>query len=408
MNTSVSTEYLSTGNQLGSAGKRLESIDLLRGLVMILMALDHTRDYFHNDAFLFAAEDLSKTNMVLFFTRWITHYCAPVFVFLSGISAYLQRGRKTKKELSAFLFTRGLWLILVELVFVALFRTFNLHFIFNNLQVIWAIGVSMAVLAGLIYLPLKVILGIAVVILAGHNLLDTVHVPGNGAVSFLWSVLHDPKVFTYGDHIIRVAYPVLPWIGVMALGYAVGCLYDHEFSSRRRKILLVQYGLGCMLAFILLRIGNFYGDAHHWQLQNTAAFSFLSFINVTKYPPSLLYTLVTIGPAMIFLGLAEKKMGSFSRKIIVFGRVPMFYYLAHILLIHLLALAGVYIQGHPLTDMVLSTSVLAAPALKGYGFSLPVVYLVWVLVVVMLYPLCKRFGLYKQQHQRRKKWLSYL
>ncbi len=387
---------------------RLESIDLLRGIVMIIMALDHTRDFFHNDAFRFNPEDLSQTNPVLFFTRWITHFCAPVFVFLAGTSACLYGIKRTRKELSFFLLTRGLWLVFIELFILSLLRSFNLSFHFVHLQVIWAIGISMIVLAALIYIKWYFVFLMGIVLIAGHNLLDGVHVAGNGGLSLLWSLLHEPARFTYGRFTINVLYPLLPWIGTMAIGYCAGILFTREFDRAKRKRILLWLGSGAIFLFIILRSVNVYGEAAHWSFQKNTLFTILSFINVTKYPPSLLYLLVTLGPALIVLALTEGPLNALTRKVAVFGRVSMFYYLAHFFLIHLLAVGGAVILGYHWSDMILSGRVNAAPQLKGYGFDLPVVYAVWALVIGVLYPVCKWFDRYKRTHLPQNKWLSYL
>jgi uncharacterized membrane protein len=388
--------------------RRFESIDLLRGIVMIIMALDHTRDYFHNSAFIFSPEDLSQTSIPLFFTRWVTHYCAPVFVFLAGISAYLSGRKKNRKELSYFLLTRGLWLVFVELFIIVLFRSFNPTYHYLNLQVIWAIGVSMMVLAAFIYANRLFILFTGVVLIAAHNLLDGVHMPGNGVASFCWSLLHDPGAFTTDRFVITVRYPVLPWIGIMLVGYYFGSLYIPGVKPEKRKDILFLTGISAIGLFIMLRATNFYGDAALWSTQKNVVYTFMSFLNVTKYPPSLLYTLMTLGPACIFLAFAEKPRKAFAERMMVFGRVPMFYYLAHILLIHLLAVVGAVISGYKWSDMVLTTAVNAAPQLKGYGFNLVIVYLIWIELIVVLYPVCRWFDRYKKANIQRHKWLSYL
>jgi uncharacterized membrane protein len=384
--------------------KRIESIDLLRGTVMVIMALDHVRDYFHRDAFIYQPEDLSKTNILLFFTRFITHYCAPVFVFLAGASAYLYGTKKSKKELSIFLLTRGLWLILIELFILSLFRTFNPAYVYVHLQVIWVIGISMIVLSAIIYTSRTFMLVTGVLLIAAHNLLDNVHIPG----SFLWSLLHDAGYFKFGRFLVYSHYPMLPWIGIMVTGYCFGQIYLPGYDAVKRKYILLTLGFCSIALFIILRSGNFYGDPAHWSLQKNAAFSFLSFINVTKYPPSLLYTLITLGPALIFLALAEKPLNALATKLVIFGRVPMFYYLAHILLIHILATIAAIITGYSFSDMVLTSSVQSAPSLKGYGFGLLTVYAVWILLIMMLYPLCRWFEQYKRTHVATKWWLSYL
>ncbi len=387
--------------------KRVESIDLLRGIVMIIMSLDHVRDYFNNTAFLYSPTDLLQTTPILFFTRWITHFCAPVFVFLAGISAHLFGAKKNKATLSFFLFTRGLWLIIAELFIVTFEWTFNPTYPFFNLQVLWATGVSMIILSGLIYMKKYFIFITGIFIIAGHNLLDNFHVNGNDVTSFLWALLHERGNFTFGNFSFSILYPVLPWIGIMAVGYSLGSLYNPFYDSKRRQRILLFSGYAAIILFIILRAGNFYGDAAHWSLLKDAVFSLLSFLNVTKYPPSLLYILITLGPALIFFSLAEKPLNRAASIIIIFGRVPMFYYMVHILLIHLLAVVGAIILGYHWLDMILSTRINAAPQLKGYGFNLIIVYIIWIALIIILYPLCKWFDKYKRSNQSTKWWLSY-
>jgi uncharacterized membrane protein len=387
--------------------KRIESIDLLRGIVMIIMALDHVRDYFHHDAFLYDPADFTRTSAGLFFTRFITHYCAPVFVFLAGISAYLYGAKKSKGELSFYLFTRGLWLVFIELFILSLFKTFNPFYTYVNLQVIWAIGICMMALSAIIYMPKQFMFFTGAIIVACHNMLDGIHIPGNNLLAFFWSVLHEPNYFTLGSHYIHVFYPVLPWLGIMCLGYYAGNLYVPGYDPVKRKRILLSTGIGAIALFILLRSGNWYGDAATWSVQKNTMFSLLSFLKVTKYPPSLLYILITLGPALIFLAFAEKPLNALTRKIVIFGRVPMFYYLLHFLLIHTLASIAALLTGYP-AMVVLSNTVDAIPGLKGYGFSLITVYAVWIALILMLYPFCKWFERYKREHQFEKQWLSYL
>jgi uncharacterized membrane protein len=389
-------------------GMRLQSIDVLRGTVMIIMAIDHVRDYFHSEAFLYSPTDLSRTTVPLFLTRFITHYCAPVFIFLAGVSAYLYGSKRSKKELSFFLFSRGVWLIAAELFIVTLFQTFNPHYPFFNLQVIWATGVCMVVLSAMIYLNKSIILTLALLLIAGHNLLDAVHVPGIGVPSFAWSVLHEPGDFRFGNFLFSVKYPVLPWIGIMALGYCLGSLYAYNYDAERRKNMLLFLGVITIILFILLRLSNVYGDAGHWAIQKNFMLSLLSFLNVTKYPPSFLYTLITLGPALIFLSLAEKPLNRCTAIVATFGRVPLFYYLVHFFLIHLMAIVGAVFLGYDWQDMILSVRINTSPALKGYGFNLPTVYMVWALLLIILYPLCKWFDRFKRANLTKYKWLSYL
>jgi uncharacterized membrane protein len=376
---------------------------------MIIMALDHVRAYFSRGAFLYDPTDLAKTTIPLFFTRWITHFCAPVFVFLAGISAHLYGARKKRKDLAFFLLTRGGWLLFAELFIVGLGWYFNPLYPYFNLQVIWTIGCSMIALAGLIYLPIRLILVIGLGIIAGHNLLDGIHIPGNSPSAIGWGLLHDGGNFHIGHIPVFIHYPILPWIGIMAVGYCAGYLYRPIVKTGDRISLLFCLGAGAITLFIVLRALNSYGESHPWSLQPDPAYSLLSFLNLTKYPPSLLYTLMTLGPAMLFLALSEPIRNSWSTKIQVVGRVPMFYYLAHIYLIHFLAVAGTAISIHNWKIMFfLHGSPTRLPALKGYGFNLPTVYCVWLTVILLLYPLCKRFDQYKRKHHSTKWWLSYL
>jgi uncharacterized membrane protein len=395
-----------TAGAPGGKPRRIESIDLLRGIVMIIMALDHARDYFNRDAYLYDPTDMTKTNDFLFFTRWITHFCAPTFMLLAGISACLYGLKKGPKAASFFLFTRGAWLIFVELFIVTVGWTFNVHFTFYILQVIWAFGVAMIALSALIRLPRTALLVIAIILIAGHNLLDGIHVAGNGLPAVGWSFLHEFHYFGYPHFSFVIGYPILPWIGLITLGYYLGSLYNPDITPENRRKLLSRIGLTFIAGFVVLRAAGIYGDPNPWE---TLHHPFLSFFNVTKYPPSLEYVLMTIGPALLFLAFAEKPLNAFTSKLVVFGRVPFFYYLIHIYILHGLAVIAVLYQGHPAADMTNITAwVTSAPALKGYGFNLGVVYGVWLLVVIGLYPLCKWFDGYKRAHQAQKPWLSYL
>jgi uncharacterized membrane protein len=390
--------------------RRIESIDLLRGAIMIVMALDHVRDYFHAYSYVYDPTDLQHTTGPIFFTRWITHFCAPVFMLLAGVSACLYGRKNGRKALSFFLFTRGCWLVLLELFIVTLEWTFNPHYPYFILQVIWAFGISMMILSLLVYLPRPLLLLLGILLVAGHNTLDTIHVDGNSVPALLWSLLHQPNFagFHFGFFNPLVGYPVLPWIGIMTLGYCLGNLYSPETDMEVRKTTLRGLGIGAIILFILLRWTNVYGDASHWSTQKNVLFTIFSFVNTTKYPPSLLYALMTLGPALLFLSFAEAPLNKLTRKITVFGRVPMFFYLLHIPLIHGMAILAAMLSKHPAGDMVnLINWVTANPQLKGYGFSLWIVYPVWIVAVLLLYPLCVRFGEYKRAHSAEKKWLSY-
>jgi uncharacterized membrane protein len=384
---------------------RVTSIDLLRGLVMIIMALDHVRDYFHADAYLYDPTDLTKTSVVLFFTRFITHFCAPTFMLLSGTSAYLVGVRKGKKALTNFLFTRGLWLVFLELTVVNFGWFFDIHYSNTGTLVIWALGVSMIVLSGLIHLPKAAILTISLAMIFGHNLLDNYHVT-SGFGRYVWSVLHEANVFQFKGVAWFALYPLIPWVGVMALGYCLGTWYNSVDAAIRRKWLLTA-GLGSIVLFAALRYTNWYGDAALWSKQSSASFTLLSFLNVSKYPPSLLYLLVTLGPAMVFLSLTEKSNGWLSKQVQVIGRVPMFYYLVHIYLIHLGAMVAAQLTaGHRWSDMLLVTWMNFDPKLHGFGVGLGATYLVWAGLILLLYFPCRWYDTYKRTH--RQWWLSYL
>jgi len=387
---------------------RVESIDMLRGAVMIVMALDHVRVFLHDAAYLHSPTDLSRTSAILFITRWVTHFCAPTFVFLAGISACLYGARAGRKELSFFLATRGAWLVFIELFVLSLFRTFNPTYAYFNLQVIWTIGLSMIALSALVYLDRRALLLLSAVLIAGHNLLDGVHVAGEGVTSFLWAVLHETHVFTLGRVTVRVMYPLLPWLGTMGAGYCFGRLYLADYDAARRRKILLWAGLSATVLFVALRFANVYGDAALWSTRDTATFTLLSFLNVTKYPPSLLYLLMTLGPALTFLALTERSSNTVTAPVTVFGRVAMFYYLAPILLIHVAATVLAPLCGHAMADMVLSSAPSDAPSLKGYGLGLPTVYVLWLGLVLVLYPCCRWYDSYKRRHQSTRWWLSYL
>ena len=388
--------------------RRITSIDLLRGFIMIIMALDHVRDYFHADAFLYDPLDLNQTSVVLYFTRWITHFCAPIFVLLAGTSAFLSGQRKTKRELAAFLVKRGIWLIILEETAINFSWFFNTHFTFFIFGVIWVLGLSMICLAALIFLPWKWILGIGLLMVFGHNLLDTVHFNGHNLAGFLWGAIHERKTFAIGDARIGEGYQFIPWAGVMAIGYCLGKIFSNGFDPTRRKKILLQLGIGSWILFIILRSINVYGNLYPWTPQTSGVRTFLSFLNITKYPPSLDYLLVTEGFAFIFMALTENISNRLTNIISVYGRVPMFYYIIHIWLIHLFAMVLVVLQGHPWTDMTGFTGwVDGMPNLKGYGLPLSAVYIIWIALVAILYPLCKKYDRYKSSHKDIW-WLSYL
>jgi uncharacterized membrane protein len=379
---------------------RIESIDVVRGVIMILMALDHVRDFFGKSGF--DPTDPATTTIPLFFTRWITHFCAPVFFLLTGTGAYLALGRKTKRELSQFLFTRGLWLIVLELTVTrCLGWQFNFDYHLTLLLVLWALGWAMIVLSAMVYLPAWAATTFGVVMIAGHNLFDSVD-----SANPLWTILHSPNfILNSPRRIIFVTYVLIPWVGVTAAGYGLGQIY--RWPSSRRRAFLLPLGLGLTAAFLILRGLNVYGNPFPWSTQRSAAFTVLSFLNTTKYPPSLLYLLMTLGPAMLFLWAVDTGTPRWLRPAVTIGKVPMFYYLLHIPLIHLLAVGACYLKYGQTHWMFESPGLDDFPITKpnGWGYSLPLVYLVWVFVVLALYPLCRWFAGLKQR--RSDAWLSY-
>jgi len=379
---------------------RVESVDLVRGVIMILMALDHTRDFFgipgQNPV------DLTTATAALFFTRWVTHFCAPVFFLLTGTGAYLQLRRKSRAELSRFLLTRGIWLIFLEIVVLrCLSYQFNFDYRVTILLVIWALGWAMITLSALVRLPASVVTAFGAIMIVGHNLLDWVK-----SASPLWSILHAPGfVVNTPDHVVFVAYPLIPWIGVTAVGYGLGQVY--AWDAGRRRSFLLRVGLGLSAAFIVIRAINIYGDPNRWTVQKSALFTMLSFLNTTKYPPSLLFLLMTLGPALVLLLAVDARTPRALRPALVIGKVPLFYYVLHFTLIHLLAVATCYARYGSAHWMFESPDLGHYPFTPppGWGFSLPVVYLVWAIVVTTMYPLCKWYAGFKQR--RNSPWLSY-
>jgi uncharacterized membrane protein len=383
---------------------RIASLDLLKGLVMVIMALDHTRDYFHHGSFLFDPADPEKTNLALFITRWITHYCAPAFSFLAGVSAFLAGRKKSKNELSAFLLKRGIWLVVIEVTVVNFGWRFDIYFESIGLLVIWSLGISMILLAALVHMELKYILLFSLLMIFGHNLLDYVDVAG----SHLWSILHEREGFQILNGLtIRVVYPIIPWIGVMSLGYYFGQYYDRNIEPAKRQKLFLTVGWLAIGLFIIVRGVNQYGNPDHWSSYGTLLQTLYSFLNPSKYPPSLTYLLMTLGPSFVFLATTEKVRGRVVDFFIIFGKVPFFYYILHIYFIHFFALILAQATGFGWKAMVIRGFVSNNSELIGYGLDLWLVYLIWVAIVLMLFPLCKRFSVYKLEHTDQW-WLSYL
>ncbi len=374
--------------------ERLASIDVLRGVVIVLMALDHVRDYFTSARF--DPLDLAQTTPALFATRWVTHFCAPIFVLLAGTSAYLIAQRMPRAQVSGFLAKRGIWLVALEFSVVLFAWSFRIDYPFGLImQVIWAIGASMLVLALLVHLPTWAVAAIGLALVAGHNLLDPIQPASFGAWAPLWNVLHVQGPVPWGF----VAYPIIPWIGIMALGYALGGVFTWEPARRQRALLLL--GAGALAAFVVLRLVNGYGDPKPWTPQASPLLTFFSFIDVAKYPPSLAYALVTLGPGLIALAALECARGPVSVFFETYGRVPLFAYVVHVVLAHLFAVVVALATGFGSATLGIYFTY---PPSWGYGLA--GVYLVWIVVLAVLYPMCRWFGEVKRR--RRDWWLAYL
>lgn len=403
---------MNNDNQSASVRPRLDSIDFLRGIVMVIMLLDHTRDFVHSEATRFDATDLSRTNIILFFTRWITHFCAPIFVFLAGTSIYLQLLRgKSKEELTKFLITRGLWLILLEFTVVRVGFLFNVDYsFFGAPQVIWVIGVSMIILAAFIRLPVHIVGIIGIVMIALHNLLDGIGVAPTATpttLQKLWMILHQQGFFPLFENgpTVFILYPLIPWVGVMMAGYFFGVIYS--WDKERRQKFLIRCGIILILLFVVIRATNIYGDPSRWASQKNFVFTILSFINTTKYPSSLLFLLMTLGPAMLILAYAERtNRNTLGNALVTFGRVPMFYYLLQWFTAHGLAVILSYLAGKSIAHFFMKFPDAFINVPPDAGFNLAVVYAAWILGVLLLYPLCLWFS--KMKQRRKDWWLSYI
>src|SRR5262245_22812082 len=388
---------------------RLAAIDALRGLVMIIMALDHVRDFFHRDALLFSPTDLTRTTPFLFFTRWITHFCLPVFMFAAGMGAFLYGQRTTRGQLSRFLLTRGLWFIMLELTVMQFAYNFRFSFRFLILLLIlWIFGICMVAMAALVYLPLPWLGVLSVAIIVLHNCLDGINARQFGSAAWIWNFLHLPGVIPMAGKMVLVTYTLLPWIGVMGAGYCFAQVFLLEPQVRQR--IMSRLGLAMTGAFFVIRAINRYADPIPWIHQKSAVFTVLSFLNCTKYPGSLDFILMTLGPALLVLAYFDRRTFRPANPLIVFGRVPMFYFILHFYLIHVLVVVAAFLRyGSRAAAFVFNP----VPSMGGpaslfpadFGHSLWVVYGVWILTLVLLYPACRWFAGVKAT--RRSWWLSY-
>ena len=393
---------------LPGPGARVPAVDLLRGLVMMIMAIDHVRDFVHAGAMNFPPEDLTQTTAPIFLTRWITHLCAPVFMFCAGLGAWFRTERRgTLEGLSRFLLTRGLWLIVLEVTVVHAGLFFNLDRQLVFLLVFWALGMSMICLAGLVHLRYAVLVAVSIAVIALHNLADGVTANRFGGFAWLWRVLHEQAVIVTGGPALFVAYPLVPWIGVMAAGFCFGRIY--RIPAERRRRLLLTIGFSLIAAFVVIRGLNVYGDPRPWAEQTRPLFTLLSFLNCTKYPPSLCFLLMTLGPAIVLLGLMDGARPRERNPLLVFGRVPLFYFVLHMPFAHAIAVGLTALAyGNPpflwMPPPSLGTPRQMFP--PDYGWDLWVVYAVTAIVIAALYPLCLWFSRLKAR--RRDWWLSYL
>lgn len=390
---------------------RITCIDALRGLVMIIMALDHIRDFFHAGAMSFFPTDLSRTTPILFFARWVTHFCLPVFVLCAGIGAFLF-GQRTQRpsQLSQFLWTRGLWFVVLELTVMQLAYNFTFSLRFPILLLIlWIFGICMMAMAALIHLPVRWLAGLSIAILLFHNCLDGVDGAKFGSAALVWNLLHQPGFVSVAGKSVLVTYTLLPWIAVMAAGFCLGQIFLMEPAARQR--ILLRLGLALTVAFIVVRGLNLYGDPVRWSHQKSWVFTMLSFLNCTKYPGSLDFVLMTLGPSLLMLAYLDRRTLKDTNPLIVFGRVPLFYFILHFYVIHALTvLAALLRYGvqagkfmfNPLPSMGGPSDLFPA----NFGYRLWVVYAVWILTVTMLYPLCRWFA--KVKRERAAWWLSYL
>ena len=382
-----------------AAGRpRVAAIDVVRGLAVVLMALDHTRDY--TTALRFQPEDLSQTSLAVFLTRWVTHFCAPTFVLLAGVGIGLASRRQSPADLRRFLVTRGLWLLVLELVVTPIGWQFGFEPLPAFALVLWALGWSMIVMAALVGLPRPALATLGLAIVAGHNLTDGLRPAAFGALAPLWQALHVPGFLWPGG--IFIGYPLLPWLGVMMLGVAAAELWTWDAGRRRRA--LIGVGAASLVLFALLRAMNGYGNPAPWRPQSTTALTIVSFLNVLKYPPSLQFLLMTLGGTAIALAVAERAQGTVARLLTTYGRVPLFFYVGHIFVVHAVAVLIAFAQSGTWRRIQAVTHPEAIP--PWFGLSLPGVYVTWACVVAAMYVPCR--ALDHRKSTRAAWWWRYV
>jgi uncharacterized membrane protein len=387
---------------------RIQSIDILRGVIMLIMALDHVRDFFHLGGLTSDPTNMATTTPILFFTRWITHFCAPIFVFLSGVSIYLAGMRRTESELSGFLIKRGIWLIFVEVILITFALTLNPLFNAFVLQVIWAIGVSMIIMGLLIWVPVRAIGLMGLLLIIGHDILTTLKLPPNSTQDVLMKIFFTARgtVFVLDkNHFVFDLYAVLPWTGVMMLGYFFGTLYRSDYKPASRKAFLLYSSAAILIIFVVLRFINAYGDPQPWVVQKNGVFTLMSFFNVSKYPPSLIFCCLTLSVGLFVLAVTENVSGKLAAFFKIYGSVPFFYYVLHFYLIRTLTVIVFFVQGFK-TSQIVTPNVPFLFEPQGMGFNLAGVYLIWLAIILLLYFPCKWFSNYRKTHHQW--WLSYL
>ncbi|WP_456314884.1 DUF1624 domain-containing protein [Pseudomonas shirazensis] len=385
--------------------KRENSIDIVRGIVMIIMALDHVRDLMHIDSITQSPTDLATTTPFLFFTRWITHLCAPTFVFLAGTSVYLSLKNKNNfKEKRQHLIKRGFWLLLLEFTVVNFGLFFDIAFHTLLFQVIAAIGFGFILLGLLLKIPAKQLGITGLVIIFCHNLLPLIPFAEGSVVKTVLAPFFSPAVIPFGDRVFIMGYPPIPWLGIMLTGFGFARYY--EMAYEQRKKLFIKLGFGSLGLFAILRFINIYGDPALWTVQKDAIYTFLSFMNVTKYAPSLLYCLPTLGIMILLLAFAEQFSNEIKKVTMVYGKVSLFYFILHFYLIHILTLAMLFLQGFNWSQLEFATGTFGRPKSMESGLPLWAIYLIWISVVAILYKPCLWYGAYKAKNSNW--WVRYI
>ncbi|HYW50717.1 MAG TPA: hypothetical protein VE861_08935, partial [Gemmatimonadaceae bacterium] len=372
---------------------------------------DHVRDFIHRGAMSQSPTNLSTTSAALFLTRWITHFCAPVFMFTAGLGAALWlQGGGTRRQLARYLVARGAWLMLLEVTVMRLAYNFTPSMQYPVLLlVLWVLGLCMIGLAALLWIPVPVLATLSVVVIAAHNLLDGISAAQFGGAAWLWNVVHQVGLFKVGPVLVIVGYPLVPWLAVMTLGFCSARLFTLTPEVRQRRLL--QLGTAATVAFVTVRLLDGYGDPVPWTVQASSTFTFLSFLNTSKYPPSLLFLLMTLGPSLIVLAALDRRGVASDTPLVVFGRVPLFYFVGHFFLAHLAAVLMAWMR---YGSAAAAFTFMPVPSMGGektsyppdYGYDLWVAYAVWIAIVLLMYPACRWYGGVKAT--QRHWWLRYL